>query len=721
MPSTPNLSRCSPSFPVAAVAKSGHLRSTALLAAVLATVASAQGGPGQVGEKVFNPNTGLPSYHAVIDLDEAATPAQRAAVLTYLQQRQIRARQILPGNIPLSQIETWWANACAYFPDVEQPWNFYELTCRPGANVAWELAQITTKFQGKGMEALQNAASAEPPQSLTLPPNFISQQAYNDPALAHLGTCVGCVSGSAPGDRGTHNLHELNHPAYQANMPGGVATGGTPNRVYLIEADWIDGPTPHIDLDPALIPLLPLAIPAQYPGWSFWSSGNQPSHGAAVLGILNGRSAYTNASGQSVLGIEGTLPGLIVEFIPWFIAPNANSNGAVIMTEGIYAALGDPDFQPRDTLLLEVQWNVNYCATCTPGQQPPPLFAPATWRRDVRTAIQLATSAGMHVVQPAGNSGVDLATFGASIVDDGSILVAGIDRATGCAGTWASGGSNYGTRVDICSEGTHVVTLGYGDLFSMPLTGNPQTSWHTWYTDEFNGTSAAGAIACALVASLVREGNARAPAAAAEVTPQGEQPGWPFDPRTLRKALRYDTSGCASVGGYVNGGLGVYPDAEQVLRRLSARPFSRGQDSDCGALATNCAWPVLKTWKDCGAWSFSEPRAIPGSTFDLWLDTVPTGALVTLFEYPLLYTSQAQNGLWGPTNLLPVLALQQPIGSGGTYCGGITPVVDGGMYTYTYTVPPNTLTGHATYFQAYVTDGVSYSGVSEPLMLRYEP
>lgn len=210
--------------------------------------------------------------------------------------------------------------------------------------------------------------------------------------------------------------------------------------------------------------------------------------------------------------------------------------GSVILVEAQYA--------------LVVNHRGQYCAT--------PLL-PVETACDAFAAIEEAVKKGIHVVQAAGNGGVDIGRFLPGKRNSGSIVVGAGEHATGAP----TGSTNYGARIDLFSWGDSVVTLGawvdgsdfnpsYGsrwrDLWPGEKANKSQGS-HC-YTKSFNGSSSAAAIvagAVCMISSIVASYSRS------------------ITPLELRDALR-QTGYCksASKGQLV----GVHPDLVALCHKL---------------------------------------------------------------------------------------------------------------------------------------------------------
>ena len=116
-------------------------------------------------------------------------------------------------------------------------------------------------------------------------------------------------------------------------------------------------------------------------------------------------------------------------------------------------------------------------------------------------AMRLATARGIHVVEAAGNGGMDLdharyeQRFSRDYRDSEAILVGASDAALRPE-CW----SNHGSRVDVHGWGRNIMTLGYGD---QKVTGAPAADKKQWYTRTFGGTSGASPIVTGAVMAIV--------------------------------------------------------------------------------------------------------------------------------------------------------------------------------------------------------------------------
>lgn len=207
-----------------------------------------------------------------------------------------------------------------------------------------------------------------------------------------------------------------------------------------------------------------------------------------------------------------------------------------------------------DVMLLEQQWRY------TLGQDN---FIPVEWWGNfspnnqsynaVYATIESLTANGIHVVEAAGNGGVDLDAL-TWWGDSGAIIVG--------AGGVTSGGfypegdlapisfSCYGVRVNVQGWGEDVSTTGYGSY-----TGS--TGLNDMFCWDFAGTSSASPMVAAAVACCVGYWTQSYSMPAASLTPSDMrsilmQTGTPQDPFTNRQ-------------------IGPRPDIAQAFKALDAR------------------------------------------------------------------------------------------------------------------------------------------------------
>lgn len=270
-----------------------------------------------------------------------------------------------------------------------------------------------------------------------------------------------------------------------------------------VELGWQDG---HEDVPP-LPPLGGVTMPQNPQGSSL------AFHGLAVLGIVNART-------HNAIGIAGAAPGASLPLI----ASALHADGTVNVAEALVAVRAVAT--RGDVVLIEVQTSSQW---------------PVESSSLDKAAIMLTVSAGLVVVEAAGNAGVDLATvIDTPAVDSGAILVAAGHSAAPHA--WHPN-SNWGARADAYAWGENVCTTG--GIGTSPPPAPPQTAPNR-YTMDFGGTSAASAIVAG--AALLVQGAYKASTLGART---------PSQMRDL-----FHTTGTPGGGGHP---IGRMPDLRQLL------------------------------------------------------------------------------------------------------------------------------------------------------------
>jgi subtilisin family serine protease len=308
-------------------------------------------------------------------------------------------------------------------------------------------------------------------------------------------------------------------------IPAGAAGAGV--RIADIEYEWR---RTHEELEtrglaaPVLSPLVDRSWMAE-------------DHGTAVLGIISG-----DADGE---GITGLAHG--AEVLPR--SPFPRQPTAYEPAVAILAAVESLD--PGDVLLIEQQ-DRN-------GMH----LVPLEFRPAVRTAIRTAVSAGIVVVEPAANSGIDLGSLAdqapwladpAHPENSGALMVG----AGGSTATETDLGrsvvSNYGARVDVQGYGEAVLTTGYGQELG------PADDPDRRYTACFDGTSSASATVAGAVAVL--QGIAIA------------ERGAPLTPAQVRRVLvATGTPQAPPVGGAPIEPIGPRPQVEAAATAAAGIPL----------------------------------------------------------------------------------------------------------------------------------------------------
>ena len=317
--------------------------------------------------------------------------------------------------------------------------------------------------------------------------------------------------------------------AYLGSPPNGLGfldawtwSGGRGDAVAIadIEYDWRET---HEDLGHAADALT-----------LGWNSGAYEFHGTGVLGELFG--------GDNGFGIVG----MATEARPIVASPYSDRNvyDVAAMIDETAAIL-----EPGDVLLIEQQ-------AFAQGNYSPVEVDPAVW-----DAIALAVAGGIVVVEPGGNGAQDLddpkweGWFDRDERDSGAILVGGGASPLSALPprTWFTGGSSYGSRIDLQSwyDSITTATSDYEpDLFF------PGGDYDQAYTSVFGGTSGASPMiaACAAIANSIAI-HAR---------------GQPWDPWDLREALR-NTGTPQPADDAAEHPIGPQPDMRRFLRTWAVR------------------------------------------------------------------------------------------------------------------------------------------------------
>jgi len=191
--------------------------------------------------------------------------------------------------------------------------------------------------------------------------------------------------------------------------------------------------------------------------------------------------------------------------------------------------------EPGDVLLIEQQYPT--------GKGLGPITSePGAWE-----AVRAAVDAGIHVIEPAGNRGVDLDDpdfdgWFSRGNDSGSIMVGGVED-----GAW-NGQSGFGTRVDLHADTGGEHAPGWTQMSDAFF---PDADPRQAYTARFGGTSSASAQVASLVAAV-----------------QGvafELHGEPIGPAELRSWL-VATGEPQEPTSAAEHPVGVGPDAQRAVR-----------------------------------------------------------------------------------------------------------------------------------------------------------
>jgi hypothetical protein len=359
--------------------------------------------------------------------------------------------------------------------------------------------------------AIQNDPDYQPPQfqnflQVECPPDFDAE------ALAAVLRSWSGVIDSAetvlledPNVVGTTNPF-FNQQGYLAPAPTGISVqsawakgaDGTNIRFIDLEQAWF---LQHQDL-PQNIPLIHGAMrPSDF------------GHGTAVLGVV---LAIDNTTG--VVGI----------------APNANTT--IISVAGSAGAgeimLAAVISSPGGVMLLEF----------TVGGR-----LPAELDSAIFEAIRLATTAGMIVIEAAGNANADLDTV-TFRGDSGAIMVGG------CTSDFPhkrEGSSNFGSRIDCHAWAENVFTAGERPN---PPTIPPRPDSYF----NFSGTSSASAIVAG-VCILIQDLQLR-------IGSNVGNPGLPLPPVIMRQIVSDPANGTDSFSIFDR--IGPMPDLAKIVSNI---------------------------------------------------------------------------------------------------------------------------------------------------------
>ncbi len=235
---------------------------------------------------------------------------------------------------------------------------------------------------------------------------------------------------------------------YAWNYPGGDGSGIT--VVQKENGQWNEE---HEDLPESVLE---------------FSGSKTGEHGTASMGIMG---AFNN--GYGVTGISHN-------------SDFGRAGSTVQNLPEIMEAL-----QPGDVVQIGMQLGWGSIGGCTSNCLLP-MESSDIWFNFIKEL----TDKGIHVIQAAGNGGLNLdnpgfkGKFDRSVRDSGSIIVGAV-----CANTGNTAGfSNYGSRIDSASWGcSDVTTTGYSSLSGVTNAN---------YTNTYSGTSAANPIVAGATASL---------------------------------------------------------------------------------------------------------------------------------------------------------------------------------------------------------------------------
>ena len=228
-------------------------------------------------------------------------------------------------------------------------------------------------------------------------------------------------------------------------------------------------------------------------------------HGTAVMGMLVARHDGS--------GIDGIVPNAAAGLVTNDRGPFRTRNNAGAVLEA--AAL----LSVGDVILLEAQTGGPSGTDCPcewdEGSPHPQCgLVPVEWADDAYDAIVAAASAGLIVVEAAGNGQANLdderfnGRFDRAQRDSGALIVASsaIDsRVRRCYST-------FGSRIDLHGWGTGIMTAGYGVANNDCSPGDATClsagearvggDRNQWYTPNFGGTSGASPMVTGAAVAL---------------------------------------------------------------------------------------------------------------------------------------------------------------------------------------------------------------------------
>lgn len=333
-----------------------------------------------------------------------------------------------------------------------------------------------------------------------------------------------------PPDLTGNQKYALASPTGVNSLLAAAFAGGTGAGVKVCDIEYSFNAS-HVDLPPVTVLGATVVDPF-----------NTPQHGTAVMGVMG---ALANG-----FGTTGLAHGASYYFA------GANTTNGYHIDAAILAAVAV--FSPGDVIVIEQQ-------TFGPSN----VLVPTEWDLPVYNAIVTAVGNGIVVVQAGANSGQDLdsPTFSTGNGghwpflpqnDSGSIIVGG---GASPVGTFVDRSrlsfSNYGSTVDLQGWGEFVTTTGFGPAYSAEGA-------NAYYTNAFNGTSAATPIVAAACIQLQAAHKARF--------------GTPLSPAALKNVLRATGAPQRDGATPATQQIGPRPDVAAAMQALGL-----------GASSTTCA------------------------------------------------------------------------------------------------------------------------------------
>lgn len=377
--------------------------------------------------------------------------------------------------------------------------------------------------------------------------------------------------------------------AYLQAAPNGINLsaaqtypGAKGDKVKIIDIEY-GWDTNHIDLSKARYALEAHGTPTD--------PTDDTNHGTAVIGML-----VADDDGK---GITGIVPNAELELINVY-SPEYGYDVAGALRQAASQT------EPGDVVLIEQQaWdqvNGSY------------KYLPIEWIPEVYDAIRALTDKGIIVVEPAGNGGFDLdsvspgQTFPLGKPDSGAIMV-GAGQA--CAGqphiASRLGLSSYGKRVDLQGPGNCGISTGYGDLYG--LTGPDQ-----YYTQSFNGTSAAAAVVAGAAAAL----------SSAYQTLNG---GNALKPQAMRALLQQTGTSQDTMSGTLSGNIGQLPDVAKAIAVSKSSASTATLTTVTAAAASTKSVQVNLDARHRAVLTWKAPRNLKVQKYKVYRDNVLIGII----------------------------------------------------------------------------------------------
>ncbi len=304
-------------------------------------------------------------------------------------------------------------------------------------------------------ETVEIAYADNAPQPASITPDFQDYDADHDYYQGYL---------NEPGD--TNGYIGIN-AKYAWNFSGGRGNGV---NVVDVEGGWR---TTHEDF-----PTLAFDYNTEF------NNSSWINHGTAVVGVIGAPDngyGVTGIANQANIGVSNIYNGDDTDGDTTDDVADAIERAASLVGEG-------------GIVLIELHYGngedgLGNC-DCNDAQCG---FTPAEHRQANYDAIELATAAGVIVIEAGGNGSADLddskynSIFDRSYRDSGAIMIGASRAKSSEPMCW----TNYGSRIDVRGWGELVATLDYGTMYKDP---DDETNSDKMYSGTFSGTSSASPI-----------------------------------------------------------------------------------------------------------------------------------------------------------------------------------------------------------------------------------